>query len=308
MFITITIQTFNHSDYLRATLESLLAIRCPEGADYEILVVDNNSSDQTPVIIEEYTKILAPRLRSVFEERQGLSFARNRALEEAHGEIVCFIDDDVMVDAGWLEAVTEAFRKYGAAVVGGRSYLIYTTQRPVWLGAENEVMLSKLDYGDEAEVGTQKELFGLNFSVTKQMAVEAGGFDTNYGRRGGTLLCGEEIALLSRIRKNGGLAVYEPRAVVGHVVPTERLTKKWFFRRIYYGAISMERHAISQGHQADLGKLITGTVRCCGGVAKSLLLGNISEKDFFMKEYYAIANFGRLIERLRHKLQPIEPA
>jgi len=242
-------------------------------------------------------------MHGVFEARQGLSFARNRALEEAKGEIVCFIDDDVKVDEGWLEAVAEAFRKYGAAVVGGRSYLIYTGERPGWLGDENEVMLSKLDYGDKAEVGTEKDLFGLNFSVHRQKAIEAGGFDTNYGRQGETLLCGEEVAFLSRIRKQGGLAVYEPRAVVGHVVPAERLTKKWFFKRIYYGAVSMERHAISQGRRADLGKVFAGTVRCCGGVAKSLLFGNISEKDFFMKEYYAVANLGRLVETFRHSMQ-----
>jgi glycosyltransferase involved in cell wall biosynthesis len=142
VFVTITIQTYNRSGMLAQTLESLRLLRCPEAVDYEILVVDNNSNDDTPEVIRRYGEVLAPRLRSVFEPRQGLSHARNRALAEAKGEIVSFIDDDVAVDPNWLGAVCDAFAKHSASVVGGRSYLIYPTPqgRPAWLPAHRETV------------------------------------------------------------------------------------------------------------------------------------------------------------------------
>jgi len=125
MFVTITIQTYNNAAYLGQTLKSLCELRCPRDVDYEILVVNNNSSDATPEVIREYSALLAPRLRSAFESQQGLSYARNKSLREARGTIVSFLDDDVIVDPGWLEAVSCTFKEYSPAVVGGRSYLIY---------------------------------------------------------------------------------------------------------------------------------------------------------------------------------------
>ncbi len=159
MFATVTIQTYNHAKTLAKTLESLRTLRCPKGIDYEILIVNNNSTDETADVIRRYARILAPRLRSVFESKQGLSHARNRALQEARGEIVCFIEDDVKVDPGWLEAVSAAFIKYSAAVVGGRSYLIYPTAsgRPAWLPAEMETLLSRLDYGEKVLANLAKK-------------------------------------------------------------------------------------------------------------------------------------------------------
>ena len=129
--------------------------------------MDNNSSDDTPDVIRRYRDVLGPRLRNVFEPRQGLSHARNRALAEAKGDIVSFIDDDVVVAPDWLAAVCDAFAAYSASVVGGRSYLIYpeSSGRPVWLPAHREIMYSRLDYGLDPLVGTDKALFGLNFSV-----------------------------------------------------------------------------------------------------------------------------------------------
>lgn len=306
MFATVTIQTYNHAKSLAKTLESLRTLRCPKDVDYEILVVNNNSADNTPDVIECYAKILAPRLRSVFESRQGLSHARNRALQEARGEIVCFLDDDVKVDPGWLEAVSATFIKYSAAVVGGRSYLIYPTEagRPVWLPAKMETLLSRLDYGDKVLVNTGKDLFGLNFSVLKEVALEIGGFNTSFGRNGRTLLCGEEKDLLDRIREVGGIVVYEPNAVVGHIVPPERLKKKWFLRRIYGGAVSSERLLIAQGNTPKhLGNILLHAARCCGSVGKSMLGKDTTAQELFYKQYFAANSLGRLVETIRYTLK-----
>lgn len=306
MFATVTIQTYNHAKTLAKTLESLRTLRCPMGIDYEILIVNNNSTDDTADVIRRYARILAPRLRTVFESRQGLSHARNRALKEAKGEIVCFTDDDVKVDSGWLEAVSAAFIKYSAAVVGGRSYLIYPTPtgRPVWLPAKMETLLSRLDYGDKVLVNTDKDLFGLNFSVLKEIALEIGGLNTSFGRNGRSLLCGEEKDLLDRIRDAGGIAVYEPNAVVGHIVPPERLKKRWFLRRIYGGAISSERLLIAHGNTPKhLGNILLHAARCCVSVGKSMFRKDTTAQELFCKQYFAAHSLGRLVETIRYTLK-----
>jgi glycosyltransferase involved in cell wall biosynthesis len=298
MFVTVTIQTYNRSAVLAETLESLRPLRCPAGVEYEILVVDNNSSDNTPDAIRRYGDILSPRLRSVFEPAQGLSHARNRALAEARGDIVSFLDDDVVVDPDWLVAVCTAFAAHSASVVGGRSYLIYpeSSGRPVWLPAHREVMYSRLDHGPDTLVGTDLPLFGLNFSVLKRVAVEVGGFDSSFGRSGNNLACGEESDLLDRIRQAGGVVVYEPRAVVGHRIPAERLTRKWLLKRAYYGAISLEQSSIAHDVRPErIGALLAHTLRCCGSVARALLRGSTSPEDLFERQYWAAANLGRLV-------------
>jgi glycosyltransferase involved in cell wall biosynthesis len=305
MFVTITIQTYNHAETLDQTLESLRKVHCPAKSDYEILIVDNNSTDNTAWVINKYCQLFWPRLRSIFESRQGLSYARNCALRHAKGQIACFLDDDVIVNEDWLEAVISAFEKYSPAVVGGRSYLIYPhNQKPLWLPVERESLLSRLDHGDQTLVDTDKDLFGLNFSVLKDVALDAGGFDTRLGRSGVSLNSGEEKDLLQRIRRMGKIAVYEPKAIVGHIVHPGRLKKRWFFRRIYAGAISTEHLLLAEGKKNALGKLFIQTLRCWGGIIKSLLSGcNVKTEEFFEKQYFAFYNLGRLVETFKYEFK-----
>jgi len=293
MFITVTIQTYNRSAVLAETLESLRSLRCPAGVEYEILVVDNNSTDRTPEVIQEYGGILAPRLRSVFEARQGLSHARNRALQEAKGQIVSFLDDDVVVDAEWLTAVAGAFEEHAAAVVGGKSYLIFRSRRPAWLSEHYEFFLSRLDYGDRPIVGIDRDLYGLNFSVRKDIVLQAGGFDPSLGRCGGvSLRSGEESDLLRRIRALGGVAVYEPRAVVGHIIPGERLRMKWFIKRAFAAGVDVEPLRWAEAGRA-CGSFVH-LLRCCGSVLLSPVRGEIRSDVLFGKLLAIVGALGSL--------------
>lgn len=298
-FITVAIQTYNRASILAETLESLRHLRCPEAIDYEILVVDNNSNDDTPQVIQEYSWILAPRLRSVFEPRQGLSHARNRALHEAKGQIVSFLDDDVLVDPDWLSAVAAAFEEHSATVVGGRSYLIFRSQRPGWLPPHYEFFLSRLDYGDQVIVNTDNDLYGLNFSVRKDVAVQVGGFNLSLGRCGPVSLhSGEESDLLRRIRARGGVVVYEPRALVGHIVLQERLTMKWFLRRAFTAGIDTEIMQRSDGQTARASRPFVHLLRCCGSVARSVLRGEILAPVLFGKTLAVTDALGSLYASL----------
>lgn len=303
MFITISIQTYNRAKMLTETLESLRQLNCPDEIDYEILVVDNNSSDNTCEVIDRYLKLLPKRLRSVRENKRGLSYARNCALKYARGEIIGFIDDDVKIESHWLEAVSRAFVENQATAVGGRSYLVYPSNRPIWLPREREYLLSGLDYGDQRLVNTNKDLFGLNLSIRRETAIELGGFDTNLGRTGRSLICDEEKDLLDRIRAIDGVVVYEPKAVVWHIIPPERLKKSWFFRRIYAGAISSQRRMIANGEKVDLKKLFLRNIRCWGGICKSILGRRTTAQELFEKQFFALGNLAKLVETMRYRLK-----
>jgi glycosyltransferase involved in cell wall biosynthesis len=286
---------------LAETLGSLHTLRCPQNIEYEILVVDNNSDDGTPQVIQKYSQVLAPRLRSVFEPQQGLSHARNRALREARGQIVSFLDDDVIVDPGWLSAVAAAFEEHAATVVGGRSYLIFRSERPAWLPEHYEFYLSRLDYGDQTIVGTDHDLYGLNFSVRKDMAVQVGGFNLAFGRCGLiSFRSGEESDLLRRIRACGGVVVYEPRAIVGHIVPPQRLTKKWFLRRAFAAGVDTEILHLSDGQIPRASSPLVHLLRCCGSVARSVVRGEILAPVLFGKTLAITDALGSLYASLLH--------
>ena len=294
MFLTVTIQTYNRAETLDLTLKSLRTLHRPPASDYEILIIDNNSSDTTPEIVRKHATSHLPQIRYIFEPQQGLSHARNRALKEARGQIVCFLDDDVMVDSQWLVAVSSAFAKYSADVVGGRSYLIYPGKRPAWMSRRTEVLLSRLDHGDKTLVNTERDLFGLNFSIGRNLAIELGGFKTDLGRCGNSLNCGEETELLDRVRNMGGMVVYEPKAVVGHVIPPQRLSKSWLLRRTYAGAVTAERLLIAKGKVNGLGQTFIHIVRCWGSVVKSLLWRRDNASTVFDKQYFAVCSLGKL--------------
>ena len=103
MNITVILCTFNRATSLSKALESVACSELPESVEWEVLVVDNNSSDRTREVIEEYCRQFPGRFRYLFEPQQGLSSARNAGIREARGDVLAFLDDDVMVEAEWLQ-------------------------------------------------------------------------------------------------------------------------------------------------------------------------------------------------------------
>jgi len=242
MFVTISIQTYNNADVLKQALQSLAGLTCPDGVDYEILVVDNNSSDGTAAVIEQSRALLGPRLRSVFEPRQGLSYARNRAIAEARGEIVAFIDDDVLVEGDWLAGHVEAYRADEHTVaVGGRVLLRWPEgwSRPRWLSLNLNGYLSGMDLGGKRQVMCYPRYpYGCNMSVKRKVAERIDGFSTRLGRKKTSLISCEEKYFFYKIDQLRGRVIYTPDALVHHMVPATRLSQKFFLSRGYAQGIS----------------------------------------------------------------------
>lgn len=242
MKASIAVCTYNRAEHLRMCLPSLLKQEAE--FDFEIIVIDNRSTDTTKKDVES---IMYPggRLKYVFESRQGLSNARNRALSEANGEIVAFIDDDAIAEPGWISALVNAFQRPGVAAVGGKIVIDYPVERPAWLSKRLEPFISAYDKGgDMTEVD---EVYGCNFAVLRGVALKVGGFSFDLGYVGGEALPGEEIDLCKRIIRAGYKLLYIPHAEVKHRISTSHLSKEWFIKRFRMQGIAQVRIAKKAG-------------------------------------------------------------
>lgn len=200
----------------------------------DVLVVDNGSTDGTPAVADRWATTL-PMLRSVFEPRTGLSHARNTALDHARGDVVAFLDDDVLVEAGWLDGILAAYRRWpDVAGVAGRIELAWPEGRPSWLPASREVWFARLDLGLEPRLLAASELpVGANMSVRRDVALSVGRFDPDLGYSGTRLLGNEERDFFDRLRRLGKPLGYEPAARVLHVVEGARVSRRYLLRRVY---------------------------------------------------------------------------
>lgn len=233
--ISIAIATLNRADELRPTLESLRSLDLRGIEAFEIIVVDNGSIDHTAEVVAAFQEAFAGRLRYCRCLEQGLSHARNIAISEARFPIIAFLDDDVHVHPEWLRGLVDAYASGEYAAVGGKAYLIYPRARPRWLSDHDERLLSKVEHGDERRIASAEDLFGLNLSMRREWLDRVGLFRADLGRTGKRLLGGEETELLGRMSRAGAKLLYEPAAVVGHRVAPERLRRRWFLSRIYWG-------------------------------------------------------------------------
>jgi glucosyl-dolichyl phosphate glucuronosyltransferase len=241
MSVSIAIPTYNRADEVEKTLATLARLDTAGCPEYEALVIDNNSADNTRAVVERMTPLFGDRLRCVREQKQGLNHARNRAIQEARYEIVAYLDDDVDVDPQWLRHLSNAYADGHIAGVGGRAYLIYPGPKPQWLGESMEGLLSRVELGPHRRPAGVDELYGVNLSFRKGWLSRAGGFRPDLDRVGTRLTGGGDDDMIRRVIAMGGVMLYEPGAAVGHRVPPTRMRRKWFWNRCLWGGITEAR-------------------------------------------------------------------
>lgn len=235
MSITAIVCTYNRCQSLAKTLDSLAASTLPEAVDWEVLVVDNNSSDRTREVVEDFCT-RCNRFRYVFEPRQGKSHALNTAIRESRGDILAFTDDDVMVESTWLQNLTADLLDGQWAGAGGRTLPASIVTPPRWLalgGAHSNAHLlyAHFDLGDQP-FQLDRSPYGANMAFRKEMFEKHGVFRTDLGPGlGGEVpRFNEDTEFGRRLIKTGEKLRYEPSAVVYHVVPKERIRKGHFLK------------------------------------------------------------------------------
>lgn len=233
--ISICICTYNRCVQLDKTLASLVASKESLIQGDEILVIDNNSSDTTRAVALKYASQLP--IRYLFEASQGLSAARNKALQEFVSEVIIFFDDDVTLSAACLGAYRTAISRYpDYDFFGGRIRVEWLTVAPLWLKSDDLVLLNGL-FGIYAPADGDLQLntntlgpYGANFALRRNTVDQLGLFDTDLGVRGSSIARGEETEYFRRANNAGLAGMYLAAAEVGHRFQVERLTMAYLYR------------------------------------------------------------------------------
>lgn len=236
MHISVMVCTWNWADMLSRCLEHLSRQSIPDGVEWELIVVDNNSTDHTQSVIEGFSKKLP--LRSFFEPQQGISFARNRAIEEAKGQLIIQIDTDALADKNLIKNYWEASLRWPkASYFGGKITPLFESDPPRWIKdnlhlLEGAILIRDLGK-EERKLLPLEQAFGANLAYRKNV-FSAKRFRTELGHIGEERLFGEETDVLEEVKAKGGYGVWVPSAEVQHFVSSSRVTRK-YLRKYFYG-------------------------------------------------------------------------
>lgn len=238
--VSVILPTFRRPQFLRRCLRSLQNQTLSASA-YEILVVDNGSGDDTPLVVASLaTKPMPtpgqlPQVRYILEQNQGLSRAKNTGAAAARAPIVAYIDDDALACPHWLEHIVDAFENGSPRphVVGGPAYPLLVGRRPAWFQDRYETA----SWGEQSRLlGPGEYFYGLNVAFDRDLLLRAGGFDPGLGMKGTALGFAEDAEVFDRLSaeaKGRLISVYLPQAYVLHLIPDERLEPLYRLKRYY---------------------------------------------------------------------------
>jgi len=235
MNTTVVVCTYNRCQSLAAVLKSLAVQVMPESVTWEVVVVDNNSTDKTREVTESAICECPERFRYIFEQRQGLSVARNRGIREARGTVIAFTDDDVMINPDWLHNLTSNLRTGNWAGAGGRIVPVWAKPLPAWMSIHDQLTMGafvQFDAGPEPGE-LRHPPYGANMAFHRRTFEKYGGFRTDLGRTGKSLQSHEDTEYGDRLLAAGERLWYEPHATVLHPAPENRMTRdfvlRWWF-------------------------------------------------------------------------------
>jgi len=240
--ITAVICTCNRNELLSRSIESLIN-QSFDKEKYQILVVDNNSSEETKALVKDY-RDKAGNIDYICEPVQGLSKARNAGWRQARGKYVAFIDDDAQASPEWLENIVLCFEEAAdnCAVISGSVFPIWEVRPPKWLTGRMRRFLSLIERTDhEGEIADENYLAGTNISYKKTCLSEIRGFNEELGRNKNCLLSMEELHLKRKLHKYGWKTYYYPQIRVDHYIPESRLKRGWFLKRFFWQGRSEAR-------------------------------------------------------------------
>ena len=233
--ISVILCTYNRCRSLATALESVVASRLPHDTTWEVLVVDNNSSDTTRTVVEEFHQRYPHVIRYIFEPLPGKSNALNRAIRETDADVLAFMDDDVQVDPEWLHMLTRVFSDARYAGSGGRIVPESDFNPPAWLETTGRYALAPMamfDLGPQAGELTEPP-FGTNMAFRREVFSRYGDFRCDLGPQPGSEIRGEDTEFGMRLLSGGERLWYEPAAVVYHSISVNRLTPDYFLKWWY---------------------------------------------------------------------------
>lgn len=256
---SIILATYNRVTLLSETLESLCQSLAQSKLreQVEVVVVDNNSQDDTSRRANAFQGRLN-KLLILHEERQGLSHARNTGISASTGKLIVFLDDDVEVDPGWLEALVDEMSDPNVWIAGGRVKPHGISTLPDWLPHEYSYLVSIFDPSPVAI--DMPKVMGGNSITRRDVFDKIGVFDPRLGRRGKKLLGGEEVEFYQRVWSKGGRIRYTPHAVIHHKIQ-DKLQKSYVIEYAYWLGVS----------EANIDRLLFGQLKFLAKYFRSLI-------------------------------------
>lgn len=241
--ISLIICTYNRDKYIYNCLQRIADNGFPVDR-YEIILVNNNSTDNTEQLCQKFSKEYpqAP-FRYFNETNQGLSFARNRGIKEASGDWLVFLDDDAMIHPNYLNNLSSHLNRYtDAGAFGGQITPEFESgQAPNWLCKWTYSWVSAINLGKNVTLFSNgKYPIGANMGMSRATVERCGTFNTELGRSKNNLMGGEEKDIFNRIQSAGIPIYYFPDVAVNHVIPPHRTTPD-FIRRLGAGVGASER-------------------------------------------------------------------
>ena len=232
-YVSVVIPTYNRVEGVLQSVASVLS-QTADPRTYELIIVDNNSTDGTASVVAELVKREGGRVRGVIETKQGVSFARNRGIEEARGDVIAFFDDDVRVEDNWIEIVARTFaERPELECIGGRVLPEWEMPPPSWLTPTHWGPVALQDLGDDRmTISAQKPrgLLAANLACRRRLFDRVGGFSPAFQRVKDEIGSIEDDEWMRRVLKCGVSALYVPELVAYTAVPASRLTRQYHRR------------------------------------------------------------------------------
>ncbi len=269
--LTVAIPTYNRADFLRQTLAGIARQDFPKGA-FEVLVIDNNSTDHTRAVVAEFAGA-TPAPRYLLETKQGLDYARNRAITEARGDLIVFADDDILMSPDWLSQLaapllTDSAHRVGA--VGGEVIPVFPDGLPPWVAEWHAPLAFRADAGP---LVAKYSPMGANLALPKWVFEKLGPFHTALDRAAGNYFSGGDSEMIRRVRAAGLEVWFAPAAAVQHQMPASRTTFRYATRHAFDSARSRVIDRAGQPGAAAyfLGRFLGNLLKALGFVLLALL-------------------------------------
>ena len=290
--IDVIIPTYNRCGLLRIALDSFLKAHVPSGLDARVVVVDNNSKDDTRNVVRTYEPKFQGRLRYIFEQRQGRSCALNAGIAGTNGDLVGMIDDDEQIDERWFETVREWFSRSDIDFIGGPYKPAWETTPPAWLPLNLPGIIGIIDEVHEVRtfgLDYQGMLNGGNAIVRRSVLEQVGTYSTQLGRTDKNLLSSEDDDMYQRLIAAGARGKYVPDLIIYHYIPASRLTKSYYRSWSFWKGVS--RSVLNQQrrepvpHVFGVPRFLYGSaLRDSGRAIKRALVGKLRSSEAFSAE------------------------
>ena len=264
--LSVIICTYNREKYLYNVLKSIAENDFSVGG-YEIVLVNNNSTDGTEAKCERFQRDFPQvSFRYFVEKNQGLSHARNRGIAEAKGGILIYVDDDALVNKEFLRTYADFFAQYPQASAGGGAILpMYETAEPKWMSHFTKQLITGYLY-----LGNQTKKFekgkypgGGNAGYRKEVFEKIGLFNVDLGRKGENLIGAEEKDIFDKMTAQGMEFYYLPNAVLYHIIPESKLTKEYFNRLTFAIGQSERIRTLNISKKKFRARLFSELVKWC---------------------------------------------